>query len=285
MKGILLAGGRGTRLSPLTTTVNKHLLPIFDKPMIYYSLTTLMFTGVKDILVVSSPKDIESLRELLGNGNQWGIQLQYLIQKEPNGIAEIFRLLPKAFISTELVLMLGDNFLYGMGLGSSLKHLYSGSGALAFAYEVSNPHDYGVVVLDEKSKPVALVEKPKEKISNYAIPGLYFFDNTVSEKAFALNKSARGEYEITELLKSYMEKNNLHMQILERGVAWLDTGSAANLLAASEFVRVIEQRQGLKIGSPEEVALREGLINSRQLSELIDEMPLNDYQMYLKSIL
>ena len=285
MKGILLVGGKGTRLSPLTTAVNKHLLPIFDKPMIYYSLTTLMFTGVKDILVVSSPKDIDSIQELLGDGKQWGIHLEYLIQKEPNGIAEIFRLLPEKFRSTELVLMLGDNFLYGMGLGSSLKELYSGKGALAFAYEVSNPQDYGVVVLDEKNKPVALVEKPTEKISNFAIPGLYFFDESVAEKALALEKSQRGEFEITELLMSYLVQNNLRIKILERGVAWLDTGSATNLLAASEFVRVIEHRQGLKIGCPEEVALREGLIDLSQLSVLIEKMPFNDYQIYLKGII
>lgn len=243
-----------------------------------------MFTGVKDILVVSSPRDMEQIKELLGTGNQWGIRIEYLIQTEPNGVAEIFRMLPEAFQATELVLILGDNFLYGMGLGASLKELYLGKGALAFAYEVSNPQDYGVAVLDGENKPVLIEEKPTEKISNFAIPGLYFFDRQVAVLALNLEKSVRGEFEITALLSNYLEQGQLNVKILERGVAWLDTGSPANLLSASEFVSVIESRQGLKIGCPEEVAFREGLIDRNQLSNLIKNMPNNDYQTYLKGI-
>jgi glucose-1-phosphate thymidylyltransferase len=285
VKGILLAGGKGSRLSPLTTTVNKHLLPIFDKPMIYYSLTTLMFTGVKEILVVSSPRDIEPLKELLGDGSQWGLHFEYFTQYEPNGIAEVFRILPKNFRATNLVLMLGDNLLYGMGLGSSLKDLFLGENALAFTYEVSNPQEYGVVVFDEKNMPISLEEKPKIKISNFAIPGLYFFDETVCDRSLMLKKSDRGEFEITDLLNNYLGERKLKIKVLERGVAWLDTGNAANLLAASEFVRVIEQRQGLKIGCPEEVAFREGLISRGDLENLINLMPDNEYREYLLRIL
>jgi glucose-1-phosphate thymidylyltransferase len=285
MKGILLAGGTGSRIWPLSAAVNKHLLPIFDKPMIYYPLTTLMFAGVSEILIISSPTHVDSINNLLGDGSQWGLKLTYEQQDKPEGIAQAFKFAKTSFHTDSVCLALGDNLLYGMGLGSSLQTVFTGTGALAFAYPVADPSEYGVIVVDRENRPTSIEEKPKSFISNLAIPGLYFFDHTVYKRAENLSPSIRGELEITDLLRVYMSEGKLDVRVLERGTAWLDTGSAENLLAASEFVRVIEERQGLKIGCPEEIAFRIGLISIDKFKSNIETMPKGKYRYYLESLL
>lgn len=285
MKGILLAGGRGSRLWPLTKSVNKQILPIFDKPMIYYPLVTLMLSGVTEILLITSKEHLSQLENLLQDGSQWGIKIIYEIQTEPKGVADAFNYAPESFKNESVMLVLGDNFLYGMGLGSSLRAAFSQSGAKCFAYSVSNPQDYGVIKLNENQEPIELLEKPKSFVSSFAIPGVYFFDSDVYMHKESLQPSSRGELEITDLLRVYMEKNELAVDILERGTAWLDTGNASNLIAAGEFVRVIEERQGLKIGCPEEVAYREGLISRMELSNLCRNLPEGSYKNYLLKFL
>ena len=285
MKGILLAGGRGSRLWPLTKSVNKQILPIFDKPMIYYPLVTLMLSGVTEILLITSKEHLTQLENLLSDGSQWGIKIIYEIQAEPKGVADAFNYAPESFKNESVMLVLGDNFLYGMGLGSSLRAAFSQSGAKCFAYSVSNPQDYGVIKLNENQEPIELLEKPKSFVSSFAIPGVYFFDSDVYMHKESLQPSSRGELEITDLLRVYMEKNELAVDILERGTAWLDTGNASNLIAAGEFVRVIEERQGLKIGCPEEVAYREGLISRMELSNLCRNLPEGSYKNYLLKFL
>jgi glucose-1-phosphate thymidylyltransferase len=285
MKAILLAGGTGSRIWPLSAAVNKQLLPVYDKPMIYYPLSTLMLAGAREILIITSQNSITSFEELLGTGRQWGISITYAIQEKPGGIPEAFLIAPESFKTHPVVMMLGDNLLYGMGLGESLRQNSKAKGGKIFAYRVSNPEEYGVVVLNAEGVPMEIVEKPIRPPSNYAIPGLYFFDASVYQRAKNLVPSQRGELEITDLLNSYLQDDSLSVQILERGTAWLDTGSATALLAASEFVRVIEERQGLKIGCPEEVALRLQLISIANLRKNINEMPEGHYREYLMSIL
>lgn len=284
MIGILLAGGRGTRLWPLTSSTNKHLLPIFDKPMIYYSLTTLMMTGAKRILLVTNPEDEVHFRKLLGDGSLWGLDITFHIQVEPAGIADSFRYVPDHLRDESICLMLGDNLLYGMGLGTSLSESFDGTGARIFSYQVSNPSEYGVVETDDSGRPLRLTEKPAEPKTNLAIPGIYFLDKTVHEKFLSLTRSTRGEYEIVDILNLYLESSELNLSHLERGTAWLDTGTPESLISAGEFVRVIESRQGLKVGCPEEVALRMKYIDESQFQEIINQMPNGDYKNYLKDV-
>jgi glucose-1-phosphate thymidylyltransferase len=285
MKAILLAGGSGTRIWPLSAAVNKQLLPVYDKPMIYYPLTTLMLAGATEILVVTTPEAVKGMQKLLGEGSQWGVTISYAIQEKPTGIPDAFVLAPDYFKSSSVILMLGDNLLYGMGLGESLRQNSKLEGGKIFAYPVSNPEDYGVVVLGRDGLPQRIVEKPDSFVSNLAIPGLYFFDSSVYSRVQKLKPSSRGELEITDVLNSYLEDQLLQVQVLERGTAWLDTGNSKSLLAAGEFVKVIEDRQGLKIGCPEEVALRTGLISVETLEENLKNFPEGDYKRYLGQLL
>ena len=279
-----MAGGSGKRIWPLSVAVNKQLLPVFDKPMIYYPLTTLMLAGATEILIVTAPRAIEPIKSLLGDGSQWGLRIRYVQQEKPAGIPEAFLLAPKDFCNKSVALMLGDNLLYGMGLGESLRGNANLSGAKVFAYQVSNPEDYGVVTLGPDGHPIEIIEKPDNARSNLAIPGLYFFDASVYTRAKNLTPSSRGELEITDILNSYLKEKLLAVQTLERGTAWLDTGSAHALLAASEFVRVIEERQGLKVGCPEEVSLRLGLVSGDQFIQNVKTLPSGSYKKYLETI-
>ncbi len=285
MNGILLAGGLGSRLWPLTAVTNKQLLPVHDKPMIYYSLTTLMFTGVTKIALISSRSDIGAFNELLGDGHRWGLEISYVVQDKPMGIAQCFELAPEEFRKDSVSVVLGDNVLYGVGLGTSLGTTFSGEGAQVYAYPVSNPSEYGIITLDSFGNPTELVEKPLNPKGTLAIPGVYFFDRTVWEKSKELQISSRHEFEIVDVIRKYLDSKKLKVKLLERGTAWLDTGTTRNLISASEFVRVIEERQGLKIGCPEEVALRLGYISPADLSQLVVEMPEGTYKHYLQSIL
>jgi glucose-1-phosphate thymidylyltransferase len=243
-----------------------------------------MFAGVREIFIVVAPDQIENYKSTLSDGAQWGLNIRYLIQPKPNGIAECFNLVPKEVQDQSCVVILGDNIFYGMGLGTSLKSIYDGAGALAFAYEVSKPNEYGVVILDDNGSPTKIVEKPKEFLSKYAIPGLYWFDSQCYNYIHTMSPSSRGELEITEMLNRYMANQSLKIHILARGIAWLDTGTSQNLLSAANFVAVIEERQGLKIGCPEEVALREGLISRTQFDMNLKSMPKGEYRSYLESI-
>ena len=276
-----MAGGRGTRLWPSTSSISKQLLPIYDKPMIYYPLTTLMLAGVTEIAIVTNPEHEELFQDLLGDGEKWGLKFHFTPQKSPTGIPDVLKLAPDSFRQDSVMVLLGDNLLYGMGLGSSLKSAYSGDGALVFSYKVNNPSDYGVVVVDQNGYAISLEEKPSIPKSNFAIPGVYFLDSNAYEIVHSLKPSSRGETEITDLLNYYLKQNRLKVQQLARGTAWLDTGSFDNLLEAAEFVRVLEKRQGLKIGCPEEVAFRENLISKIELDSLIQKMPKSEYREYL----
>ena len=284
MIGVILAGGTGSRLWPLTKVVSKQLLPIHDKPMIYYPLTTLMLAGIRRILVITNPNYIDQYFKLLGDGSQWGIEIEFIIQEEALGIADAFNLVPKIYHEQNCALILGDNLLYGVGLGSSLINIYSNTGALAFAYKVSNPSSYGVVELSNNGMPVSIEEKPKKPKSSLAIPGVYFFDSSVYKKVKKLQPSKRGELEITDLLIEYLKENQLRINVLERGIAWLDTGTPDDLVSASEFVRVIEKRQGLKIGSPEEVAFRLKFIKKDHFQKTVKLMPEGSYKDYLTNL-
>ena len=284
MIGILLAGGRGTRLWPITVSTNKHLLPVYDKPMIYYSLTTLMMTGARRIVLITNPDDISSFEKLLGDGSNWGLEISYHSQEEPKGIGDAFRLVPDDLRNQPACLVLGDNLLYGMGLGTSLSQTFSGSGSQIFSYQVSNPEDYGVIEIDSKGDISSLVEKPISPASNLAIPGIYFFDESVYQKFGNLRKSARGEYEIIDILMMYLSESALSVSHLERGTAWLDTGNPENLISAGEFVKVIESRQGMKIGCPEEVSLRMGFVTKAEFSMNLRNIPEGSYKNYLGKI-
>jgi len=281
VKGILLAGGRGTRLWPNTAIISKQLLPIYDKPMIYYPLTTLMLAGVTEIAIITNPEHEQLFRDLLGDGSNWGLKFHYVPQQSPTGIPDVLRLVPKSFQQDSVMVVLGDNFLYGMGLGASLKGVYSGTGALVFSYKVNNPSDYGVVVVDQDGYAISLEEKPTNPKSNLAIPGIYFLDSDAYTAVQALKPSARGETEITDLLNHYLHKKQLKVQQLARGTAWLDTGSFDNLLEAAEFVRVLEKRQGLKIGCPEEVSLRMGFVDVGKFKIVVNSLPASGYKNYL----
>ena len=285
MKGIILAGGSGTRLYPITKAISKQLMPIYDKPMIYYPLSILMLAGIREVLIISTPEDSASFQRLLGDGQHLGCQFQYAVQEKPNGLAQAF-VIGDDFIGDDpCALILGDNIFYGTGLTSQLVESANlQKGAKVFAYKVHDPERYGVVEFDQNNKVLSLEEKPKEPKSNYAVPGLYFYDNSVVQYAKELKPSPRGEYEITDLNKKYLEEQALHVSIMNRGTAWLDTGTFESLASASEFIRVIEQRQAHKIGCIEEVAYRKGFITLSQLEELAKPLLKSGYGQYLMSI-
>jgi glucose-1-phosphate thymidylyltransferase len=285
MKGIILAGGSGTRLHPLTLSVSKQLMPVYDKPMIYYPLSTLLEAGIREILIITTPHDAPLFRQLLGDGSRLGCRFEYTVQHEPNGLAQAF-VLGADFIGTDSVaLVLGDNIFYGSAMGSLLESSVHPDGGVVFAYRVSDPERYGVVEFDAHGVALSIEEKPTHPKSHYAVPGLYFYDNRVVEIARNLAPSARGEYEITDVNKAYLAQGNLHVAILDRGTAWLDTGTFDSLMQAGQYVQVIEARQGMKIGCIEEVAWRKGFITDAQLAALAQPLLKSGYGAYLLNLL
>jgi glucose-1-phosphate thymidylyltransferase len=285
MKGIILAGGSGTRLYPITKAISKQLMPIYDKPMIYYPLSVLMMAGIKEVLIITTPEDNASFRRLLGDGKQVGCRFEYAIQEVPNGLAQAFVIGEKFIGDDKVALVLGDNIFYGSRLGRQLQELNDVDGGYVFAYEVSDPERYGVVEFDENNKVLSIEEKPTEPKSKFAVPGLYFYDNSVVKIAKELKPSARGEYEITDVNKEYLKRGNLHVAILDRGTAWLDTGTFDSLSDASEFIKVIEKRQGMKIGCIEEVAFRMDYIGEDQLERQAESLVKSGYGSYLYQVL
>ncbi|TGB45837.1 glucose-1-phosphate thymidylyltransferase RfbA [Mycolicibacterium peregrinum] len=285
MRGIILAGGSGTRLHPITMGVSKQLLPVYDKPLIYYSLSTLIMAGIRDILVITTPVDAPAFQRLLGDGSAFGVNLTYAAQQQPEGLAQAFIIGADHIGTDSVALVLGDNVFYGPGLGTSLRRFQTVSGGAIFAYWVANPTAYGVVEFDSNGTALSLEEKPVVPKSQYAVPGLYFYDNDVIEIARSLRKSARGEYEITGVNQTYLSQGRLSVEVLARGTAWLDTGTFDSLLDASDYVRTIERRQGLKIGVPEEIAWREGYIDDAQLAARAKELPKSGYGDYLLELL
>jgi glucose-1-phosphate thymidylyltransferase len=281
MRGIILAGGSGTRLHPITQGVSKQMLPVYDKPMIYYPLSILMMAGIREVLVISTPDDLPGFQRLLGDGSRIGIEISYAVQPSPDGLAQAF-LIGEEFIGSEKVcLVLGDNIFYGTGLGTALKANSDVQGGHIFAYHVTNPQEYGVVEFDNNGLAISIEEKPKNPKSNYAIPGLYFYDNSIVEIAKAIKPSARGELEISSVNEVYLASGNLTVTVLDRGTAWLDTGTVDSLMAAGEFVQVVEKRQGLKIGCIEEIAWRQGFIDSKALLAIATPLAKSGYGHYL----
>ncbi len=285
MKGIILAGGSGTRLYPITKAISKQLMPIYDKPMVYYPLSILMMAGIKEILIITTAEDNASFKRLLGDGSQVGCNFTYAVQEVPNGLAQAFVIGADFIGNDKVALVLGDNIFYGSGLGRQLQTLTEVEGAYVFAYQVSDPERYGVVEFDTDNKVISIEEKPSQPKSNFAVPGLYFYDNEVVQIARDLAPSDRGEYEITDVNREYLKKEKLKVSVLDRGTAWLDTGTFESLSDASEFVRVIEKRQGTKIGCIEEIAWRMGFINDEQLAIQAEQLAKSGYGVYLKTVL
>lgn len=285
MKGIILAGGSGTRLHPLTLAVSKQLMPVYDKPMIYYPLSILMSAGIREILIISTPLDLPHFQKLLGDGSQLGCRFEYAIQEVPNGLAQAFVIGADFIGKDKVALILGDNIFYGVGMDTLLKENNDPVGGVVYAYHVSDPERYGVVEFDVQNKAISIEEKPKQPKSNYAVPGLYFYDNSVLEIARNLQPSQRGEYEITDINAEYLKRGLLKVAILDRGTAWLDTGTFNSLMQAGQFVQVIEERQGLKIGCIEEIAYRNGFIDSKQLKHLATGLVKSGYGSYLLQLL
>jgi glucose-1-phosphate thymidylyltransferase len=284
MKGIILAGGSGTRLHPLTLVMSKQLLPVYDKPMVYYPLSTLMMAGIRDILIISTPHDLPHFERILGDGSRIGCSFTYAVQPEPKGLAQAFTIGADFIGNEKVALVLGDNIFYGSGLGSQLKSCADPDGGIVFAYKVSDPERYGVVEFDASGKVISIEEKPSKPKSSYAVPGLYFYDNSVVEIARNIKPSHRGELEITDVNRTYLEQGRLSTRILTRGTAWLDTGTFASLMQAGQFIQVIEDRQGLKIGCIEEIAWRNGWIGSAELVVIAEQLGKSGYGEYLKKL-
>ena len=285
MKGIILAGGSGTRLHPLTLAVSKQLMPIYDKPMIYYPLSTLMWSGINEILIISTPHDLPLFRQLLGDGKKFGCRFEYAVQENPNGLAEAF-IIGKEFIGNDkAALILGDNIFYGTGLAELLQANSNPEGGIIYAYHVHDPERYGVVDFDKEGNVLSIEEKPEKPKSNYAVPGIYFYDNSIIEVAANIKPSHRGELEITDVNKEYLKRGNLKVSILDRGTAWLDTGTFQSLMQAGQFVQVIEERQGLKIGCIEEIAYRNNYITKEELKQLAEPLVKSGYGTYLLNLI